>query len=202
MPSTISNDAMVCLQDFLPTFIELGGGTVPKELDGKSFAGVLRGTTTAHRDRVFTTQSGDGDFNVYPCRSLRTSDDWVYIRNLHPEFQHHTHISRSAGATHGIEYWKSWLEEADKNPLAAVVVKRYIERPAEELYDLKTDPFQQHNLATSPEQAGRLSNMRNDVTEWMKSQGDKETVFGKPLLTGEPVVLIGGKNKSKVKEGK
>ena len=44
--------------------------------------------------------------------------------------------------------------------------------------------------------------MRNDVTEWMKSQGDKETVFGKPLLIGEPVVLIGGKNKSKVKEGK
>ena len=189
IPSTTTNNAIVCLQDLLPTFIELGGGTVPKDLDGKSFAGILRGTTTTHRERVFTTHSGDGDYNVYPCRSLRTSDEWAYIRNLHPEFQHHTHISRSAGPS-GIEYWESWLEEAAKNPLAAAVVKRYIERPAEELYDLKADPFQLNNLAANPEQATRLTTMRNDVTEWMKSQGDKGTVFGKPLLIGEPVNLI------------
>lgn len=57
---------MVCWPDLLPTFIELAGGKVPAGLDGRSFAGVLRGTTTAHRDRVFTTHSGDGNFNVNP----------------------------------------------------------------------------------------------------------------------------------------
>ncbi len=94
-PATTS-DAMVCWPDLLPTFIELAGGQVPAGLDGKSFAGLLRGTNTVHRDRIFATQSGDGDFNVYPSRSIRTRD-WKYIRNLHPEFQHHTHISRSSG---------------------------------------------------------------------------------------------------------
>jgi hypothetical protein len=32
--------------------------------------------------------------------------------------------------------------------------------------------------------------MRSDLDAWMKLQGDTQTVFGKPLLQGEPVTLI------------
>ena len=194
-----TNAAMICLPDMLPTFIELAGGKVPVGLDGRSFAGLLRGETSTHRDRVFATCSGDGDFNVYPSRSLRTRE-WNYILNLHPEFQHHTHISRSSGAANGIVFWQSWLAAARTNAFAASVVKRYIERPAEELYDLKADPFELHNLAADPKQAERLSSMRTELKAWIKEQGDQETVFGKPLLIGEPVTLIdrgAGKKKAR-----
>ena len=75
-PGSVS-DAMICLPDLLPTFIDLAGGQVPDGLDGRSFAGVLRGSTAKHRDRVFNTQSGDRDYNVYPIRSLRTREDLV-----------------------------------------------------------------------------------------------------------------------------
>ena len=186
-PATTS-DAMVCWPDLLPTFIELGGGKVPEGIDGKSFAGILRGTTTTHRDRIFTTHSGDGDFNVYPIRSVRTHD-WKYIRNLHPEFQHHSHISRSTGPS-GLAYWKTWLTAAENDPAAAATVQRYTTRPAEELYDLATDPNELHNLAADPKQTERLTAMRSDLDAWMKQQGDTQTVFGKPLLQGEPVTLI------------
>ena len=194
-PATTS-DAMVCWPDLLPTFIELAGGQVPAGIDGKSFAGLLRGTTATHRDRVFATHSGDGDFNVYPIRAVRTRD-WKYLRNLHPEFQHHTHISRSSGPS-GLVYWKTWLAAAAKSPAAAAVVKRYTERPAEELYHLNADPFEMHNLAADPQHAVRLAAMRADLDAWMKQQGDTQPVFGKPLLRGEPVTLIipgGGKKK-------
>jgi N-sulfoglucosamine sulfohydrolase len=183
-----TSDAMVCWPDLLPTFIELAGGEVPAGLDGKSFAGLLLGTTTTHRDRVFTTHSGDGDFNVYPIRSVRTRD-WKYIRNLHPEFQQHTHISRSSGPS-GLIYWKTWLTAAESDPTAAATVKRYIQHPAEELYELAADPFELHNLAADPSQATRLAAMRADLDAWMKQQGDTQTVFGKPLLFDEPVTLI------------
>ena len=186
-PAT-TTDALVCWPDLLPTFIELAGGQVPAGLDGKSFAGLLRGTNTAHRDRVFATQSGDGDFNVYPIRSVRTRD-WKYIRNLHPEFQQHTHISRSSGPS-GLLYWKTWLAAAERDPAAAATVKRYIQHPAEELYDLAADPFELHNLAADPRQAARLAALRADLDAWMKQQGDTQTVFGKPLLLNEPVTLI------------
>ena len=186
-PATTS-DALVCWPDLLPTFIELAGGQVPAGIDGKSFAPILRGTATTHRDRIFATHSGDGDFNVYPIRTVRTRD-WKYIRNLHPEFQHHTHISRSSGPS-GLVYWNTWLAAAANNPAAAATVQRYTTRPAEELYDLAADPHELRNLAAAPQQAARLATMRTDLTAWMKAQGDAETVFGKPLLKGEPATLI------------
>ncbi|MSU24987.1 MAG: hypothetical protein EXS32_14360, partial [Opitutus sp.] len=183
-----TTDAMVCWPDLLPTLIELAGGKVPAGLDGQSFAAILRGTTATHRDRVFSTHSGDGDFNVYPIRSVRTRE-WKYIRNLHPEFQHHTHISRSAGPS-GLGYWKTWLSAAETNPAAAATVRRYTTRPAEELYDLTADPFELHNAAADPRHAARLAAMRADLDAWMKQQGDTQTVFGQPLLLGEPVTII------------
>ena len=183
-PATTS-EAMVSWPDLLPTFIELAGGKVPDGLDGKSFAGELRGTTAKHRDRVFTTHSGDGNFNVYPIRSVRTRD-WKYIRNLHPEFQYHTHMSRSVGP-HRPLFWGTWLAAAKTNPSAAAVVKRFIEHPAEELYDLAADPFELRNLAADPRHASRLTELRSELEGWMKQQGDTQTVFGQPLLRGEPV---------------
>ncbi|WP_414660332.1 sulfatase family protein [Horticoccus sp. 23ND18S-11] len=196
-PGSVSH-AMVCWPDLLPTFIELAGGKVPDGIDGRSFAAVLRGTATTHRDRVFATHSGDGDFNVYPIRAVRTRD-WKYIRNLHPEFQHHTHISRSSGPS-GLVYWKTWVAAAERDPAAAAIVTRYSERPAEELYDLAADPHEQRNLAGDPAHAARLGALRADLDAWMKQQGDTQPVFGTPLLRGQPVTLIapgGAKKKSK-----
>lgn len=186
-PATTS-DAMVCWPDLLPTFIELAGGTVPAGLDGKSFAPLLLGTATAHRDRVFATHSGDGDFNVYPIRAVRTRD-WKYLRNLQPEFQYHTHMTRSSGP-HRPAFWTAWLTAAKTNPTAAAVVQRSIQHPAEELYDLAADPFELHNLAADPRHATRLASLRAELDAWMKQQGDTQTVFGQPLRLGEPVTMI------------
>ena len=195
-----TNDAMISWPDLLPTFIELGGGTVPEGIDGKSFANVLRGTANTHREKIFTTHSGDGDFNVYPIRSVRTRN-WKYIRNLHPEFQHHTHISRSSNVASGYNYWQSWLNAAETKPEAAAILKRYSVRPAEELYDLENDPLERHNLADDASQTERLSEMRADLDAWMQQQDDKQTVFGKPLLIGEPVTMVdpGAGKKKKAK---
>lgn len=76
---------------------------------------------------------------------------------------------------------------AERDPAAAATVKRYIQHPAEELYDLAADPFELHNLAADPRQATRLAAMRADLDAWMKQQGDTQTVFSKPLLLNEPV---------------
>ena len=195
-PNSIQ-DAIVCWPDLLPTFIELAGGQVPAGLDGKSFAGVLRGTAANHRDRVFTTHSGDGQYCVYPIRSVRTRE-WKYIRNLHPEFQYHTHMSRATGP-HRPLFWDTWVAAAKTNPASAAVVKRYIEHPAEELYDLAADPHELRNLAAEPRHASRLAALRTELDAWMKQQGDAQTVFGEPLLRGAPVTNIVPANAAKQK---
>lgn len=173
-------DAMVSWIDILPTLVDAAGGPAPKDIDGRSFGPVLRGEKTTHRDRILTTHSSDGRWNIYPMRSLRTGD-WKYIRNLHPEFYYATHVDLVKTADRP-PYFDSWEAAAKTDPRAAAIVKRYHERPAEELYDLRADPGELTNLATDPRQAARVAEMRREVEWWMKAQGDEGTIFGTPRL--------------------
>jgi N-sulfoglucosamine sulfohydrolase len=160
-------NAMVSWVDILPTLIEVGGGRAPQGLDGRSFTGVLRGTTAAHRDRIFTTHTSDPPMNDYPMRSIRTAE-WKYIRNLEPGRSFTTHIDRGK-AVDGAGYFASWREKAATDPAAAAIVKRYHERPAEELYDLRIDPEELRNLAADPRHADRLATLRAELDAWSKA---------------------------------
>lgn len=193
-----ASDAMVSWIDVLPTLVDLAGGMPPQQIDGRSFAAVLRRETTAHRDEIYATHSGDGRFNVYPIRCLRTGQ-WKYILNLHPEYQHATHINRAI-TTNGISYFRSWEAAANTDPRAAEIVHRYKQRPREELYDLAADRHEQHNLAGHPQHAPRLTEMRSRLEAWLREQNDQLTVFNEPLLIGQeatPIAPAAAKQKAK-----
>lgn len=166
--------AMVTWEDFLPTCLAAVGAPVPPsgngaaQITGRSFLAVLKGETAEHRDRIFTTHSGDGKMNEYPMRSARTRE-WKYVRNLAPNSEYHTHIDLA----NPDQYWFSWSRKAATNAAAAAVILRYHQRPAEELYDLKHDPYELCNLAAMPEQAGRLAQFRTELDAWMKDNGDE-----------------------------
>lgn len=174
------SDAMISFVDLLPTWVELAGGKKPEGLDGRSFAALLRGDTRSHRGAVYAAHSGDRDFNVYPCRALRTAK-FKYILNLRPEFKYTTHID-VAGADDGRAYFDTWVEKAKTDKAAAAKVERYHRRPAEELYDMTADPHETRNLASELAYAPALREMRGKVQAWMKQQGDTGPVFGRPRL--------------------
>jgi arylsulfatase A-like enzyme len=115
---------------------------------------------------------------------VRTGD-WKYIRNLHPEFSFTTHIDLGQAAD-GAGYFASWREKAKTDAAAAALVKRYHERPAEELYDLRADPLELRNLAGDPQHAQRLAAMRADVEAWMKANNDEGKIYGEPRLSSDP----------------
>ena len=184
-------DAMVSWVDLLPTLVEAAGGTPPPtgtgagQIDGRSFLDVLRGTRAVHRERIFATHTGDRAMNVYPIRAVRTPT-WKYIRNLHPEFQHTTHIDR-AKEDDEVAYFRSWERAAAAGDAhAATAVRRYRERPGDELYDLTSDPSEQRNLAAEPVHARRLAEMRGELEAWMRDQGDTQPVVHPPVLLPPP----------------
>lgn len=168
-PGSHSN-ALVSLVDVLPTIVEAAGGTPPQDIDGRSLVPILRGEQTSHRDFIFTTHSGDGKMNAYPLRSIRTPR-WKYIRNLQPSGQHHTHIDL-AKPVDGNEYWRSWVKQGKTDPAAAAIVKRYHSRPAEELYDLDVDPYEQNNLAEDEKHTATRQELRALLDRTMEEQHD------------------------------
>ena len=72
-------------------------------------------------------------------------------------------------------------------------MKRYRERPAEELYDLEADPFELNNLAA--DNSKQLDAMSRGLDAWMSSTGDTQVVAGEPLLLSGPFQMIGKKKK-------
>jgi len=166
------SDAMLCLVDLLPTFMEACGGNPPAELDGRSFLAVLAGDKKTHREVVFGSHTGNdgaaGIANYCPARTIRTRTH-RYILNLQPGTQFDTHIT---GCVDGTSYWKTWVERAKTDSKAREIVLRYQHRPAEELYDLDADPWEMRNLVGKPEHAELLKDLRERLAVWCRQQGD------------------------------
>ena len=181
-------DAMVSWIDILPTLIDIGGGDVPKDLDGRSFASVLHGNADTHRNRIFTTHSGDRKMNVYLSRSIRT-ERYKLIWNPHPEFAFTTHIDLLLRATSG-DYFKQWTELAKSDEHAAQVVSAHHGRPEYELFDLQKDPHEQHNLAGNKKLKQIEEGLKTELKSWIKQQNDQLTVFHEPLMLNAPETWI------------
>lgn len=184
IPPGTKSDAMISWVDLLPTLIELAGGAPPNEIDGRSFAGVLRGEADHHRELIFATHSGDGRMNVYPVRCVRDRQ-YKYILNLRPDCRHTTHFDLARDQD-GLAVWQSWERAAETDEHAAAAVRRYGQRPPEELYDLEVDPHETKNLIDSAGHGEVVRRLRGELQAWMKRQGDTKQVFNEPYLLTEP----------------
>jgi uncharacterized sulfatase len=164
------SDVMATWLNLLPTFIDAAGGENARgteTLSGRSLLPVLRGKEATGPDAVFATHSGDGRMNRYPVRSVRTRN-FRYVRNLDPAAEFHSHVD----LVDDEHYWASWVEKARTDAGAAATVARYFKRPAEELYDVNSDPYELKNLAADPAHAAMLAQLRGQLDAWMREQGD------------------------------
>ena len=65
VPAGRTSDSLVSAVDILPTLVELAGATPPSEIDGRSFAGVLRGESHEHRDVAYSVIKSEGSLDRY-----------------------------------------------------------------------------------------------------------------------------------------
>ncbi|QEG39202.1 sulfatase family protein [Roseimaritima ulvae] len=186
-PST-RTAAMVSWVDVLPTLIDVAGGQVPANLDGRSFATVLEDANRSHRNRIFTTHSGDKMMNVYLSRSVR-SERYKFIWNPHPEFAFTTHIDLLLRETSG-DYFKQWKQQAETDQRAAELLAKHHGRPEFELFDLQQDPHEQTNLAGQASLATVQQELQAELQAWIKQQDDQLTVFHEPLMLDAPQTWV------------
>ena len=161
-------DAMVEYVDVTPTFIDIAGGKMPKELDGKSFRRVLLGESKQHKKYVFGEMTTRGIINgnsSYPIRSVR-SRSYKLIWNLQHDQEFTNACTKSAE-------FKSMVKAAeDGNEIAKQAVRRYQVRPEYEFYDVVNDPMEMNNLADRSEYKSDIAKLKTRLNDWMKSQGD------------------------------
>lgn len=171
IPPNSTCNARLSFVDVLPTFIELAGGAAPDNIDGRSFAPVLSNEVDHHRMFIFGTHTNDGINNgvPYPIRSV--SDGlYKYIVNLAHETSYQNNIV--VGNERFGPLWNSWIEKARNDAQAASLVEKYLHRPAEELYALREDPYELHDVALDPGLAAIKSGLRRELARWMAEQND------------------------------
>ena len=167
-PGVVS-DAMIEYVDVLPTFMEAAGIRPADVLEGKSFLPVLKGKTNHHKDYSYGLMTTRGIINGsehFGIRSIR-SKKYRYIINLTPEVT----FTNACTKSKAFQEWIAKAEAGDKH--AAERVRRYMHRPAEELFDVTADSLEWNNLADDPKHAQVKSQLREKLLAWMAQQGDQ-----------------------------
>lgn len=158
-----TTNRLVSFVDLMPTVLSLVGQRPPQYLHGKAFLG-----KHATPDPKYIYGFRDRMDERYDMSRAVRDQDYMYIRNFYPQ--------RPQGAfldymfkTPTTQVWKQLFDEGKLDNAQSFFWKP---KPSEELYDLKSDPYQVNNLADLKEHTGTLERFRNACRDWMTQIGD------------------------------
>lgn len=176
-------DAMVQYADVAPTLVELAGGDPNRyPFDGDSFVASLLDSKKSHREYAYGVHNNIPEGPAYPIRTV-TNGEFRYLRNLLPDeiyIEKHLMGMRGDGALNN-PYWSTWVFESGQTEDAAWLVKRYMKRPAEELYRTSDDSYELVNVAGDPRYAVVKNELSRELDRWLHDQNDP----GLPVDTRE-----------------
>jgi arylsulfatase A-like enzyme len=180
-PGGVRADLVLQL-DLAATSLALAGIPIPTWMDGRDLF------ATDFEPRAYVVSARDrADETVDRIRSVRT-ERWKYIRNGYPQrpylqpnsYKDHKPILVRLREMHR----RGELDAAQSLIMAS-------ERPREELYDLRADPWEIHDLAADPASAARLEELRGLLDEWIERSGDRgQTPEDAPTYASEMELQI------------
>jgi arylsulfatase A-like enzyme len=162
-PGTV-DDRLISSIDFGPTVLSMAGIPVPAHMQGIPFLGDQAGTS---RDAVFATRDRvDESYDM--IRSVRTKN-YLYVRNYYPNEPFPIWVPYLSN----MPIYKEMLR-LDAEGKLTVPQKSWMaySRPPEELYEVKTDPYQINNLVNDAKSKPVLEEMRKRHEKWTIETGD------------------------------
>jgi arylsulfatase A-like enzyme len=188
-------NGFVSFIDFGPTALRLAGVTIPAEMDGKPFLG--QGITQAEvetRDEAFGCADRlDEKYDL--VRTLRKGR-YEYVRNFQP--------FNFDGLQNNYRYnmlaFQEWRTLYHAGKLNAVQRQFFEARPAEQLFDIDSDPYETRNIANDPQFGGVLLELRERMINLVKSMPDL-SLYPESVLTDEAFqnpVRFGQEHKSQI----
>lgn len=179
MPGKRTVDDLASFIDIMPTFLEVAGIDVPAELPGRSLTDLFfaqgSGTVTDYRDRAVMGKErhdvGRENDAGYPVRCIRTPR-YMYARNYEPDRWPAGNPETGYRNCDASPTKSRILELHEKRQDENFFQLSFGKRPAEELYDIKKDPFCLTNLADKPELADVKNRLRRELDEQLERSED------------------------------
>jgi N-sulfoglucosamine sulfohydrolase len=151
----------------MPTILDWAGVSPPatQRLAGRSILPILEQSAPPGWDRVFASHGFHEIQQYYPMRAVRTRE-YKYIVNLAAPLEFPI-----AGDIASSPTWRA-IAARPSVGLGARTVEAFLHRPAEELYDLRKDPAEAHNLAAEPAHRQVLERMRAEMAKFRADTRD------------------------------
>ncbi|MBR8536373.1 sulfatase-like hydrolase/transferase [Carboxylicivirga sediminis] len=162
---TVVND-IVSLIDLGPTVLSLAGIQPPDYMHGKAFLGAYK----AENGHQYAFGSADRfDEHTQMSRSV-LDGHYVYIRNylLDQPYTYPLYYREQIEMTRELI---ALNQRGLLNGDASYIFRQSL--PREELYDLKHDPDEVHNLTNHPAYKDKLEELRNALCHWQLEMNDK-----------------------------
>jgi arylsulfatase A-like enzyme len=153
-----ATDRLVSFVDFGPTVLSLAGVKIAPHMQGKPFLG---DAAAPPREYVF----GFRDRMDERTDMVRAARDkrFKYLRNYLPHRPYAQHVSYM----YEMPTMKVWQRLYDEGKLSGPQKVFFEPKPAEELYDTQSDPWEVKNLADDPAHRETLERLRRALREWM-----------------------------------
>jgi len=158
-----TSDRLVGFVDLAPTMLSICGIKPAEWMQGHAFAGPYQ----SEPPQFSYGFRGRMDERVDLVRSVM-DQRYVYIRQYMPHRIYGQHIDYMF-QTPTTRVWSDLYQAGKLNEAQSHFWR---EKPAEELYDLQTDPDEVNNLAGSADHAAVLEKMRKAHRDWAKSIRD------------------------------
>jgi arylsulfatase A-like enzyme len=162
-PSRVNED-LVSSIDISATVLKIAGIQPPKHIQGKVFLG------PGAKKREYIFASRDRCDETIECIRCVHDKRYSYIRNYMP-YRPWMAPNRYKDTSYPLrDLLRRLHAEGKLTPDQAKFMAPT--KPPEELYDLKNDPHELHNLAGSPKHRSVLRRMRAAHIKWMHQTGD------------------------------
>jgi arylsulfatase A-like enzyme len=81
IPAGMKRDEIALNVDLAPTILDIAGVSVPRDMEGRSFARMLHGQKiNGWRQSFFYEYFADGGWGIPSLETVRTADGWKYTR--------------------------------------------------------------------------------------------------------------------------
>lgn len=158
------NTDLVSAIDVSATILQLAGITPPAYLDGR----VMLGPGVKKRDYIVAARDRM-DETVDKMRCVRDKR-YKYIKNYLPDRPYMQSNNYKETEYPMWNLLKELNQGGKLTPAQALFVAPT--KPAEELYDITTDPYELRNLADAPRHRNTLHRMRQRLADWVSSTHD------------------------------
>ena len=153
-----ATDRIVSFVDLAPTLLSIAGMDIPEYMQGKAFLG----SQQKDENKYAYGYRGRMDERLDLVRTVRNKQ-YRYIRNYMPHKIYGQYLDY---------LWKapsmpSWEKEHIAGRLNDIQSRFWNTKPAEELYDVTSDPHNVNNLATDPQYRKILEELRSANKEWI-----------------------------------